>query len=61
MDEIKKFLSEYELGVEDLTANEVEQIKHQIEVEKNGGVVFDGFDPAEVRWRKLKGTFAPDE
>lgn len=54
MKEIIEYLKEYDLTIEDLTQEELAQIKERFEIEKAGGFVLDGFDPMEVVWRKTK-------
>lgn len=54
MDELNNYLKEFDLTVNDLTQEEITQLKGQLEAEKEGALILDGFDPFEATTRKLK-------
>lgn len=61
MDKIKDKINEYlkseDLTIEDLTKEEIGEVKEVIEAEEKGYIVLDGFDPLPVHTRKLEKEF----
>lgn len=61
MDKIKDKINEYlkseDLTIEDLTKEEIGEVKEVIDAEEKGYIVLDGFDPLPVHTRKWEKEF----